>query len=1016
MARLSITTLGDFHITLNGELLDAFESNKVRALLAYLAVEVERAHTRDRLIGLLWPDQPERAARRDLSQALYNLRQTIRDAETDPPFLYANRRAVQFNGESDYWLDATDFASRLEGIQQMKGTSTSQIMTLEVALHLYQGNFLKGFLIGDSFPFSEWASLQRERLHRLALAALRRLTHHYERRRDYERARHYAHRQVELEPWCEEAHRQLMRVLARNGQRSAALAQYERCCHALYEELGVEPQRETTALYERIRTAGTSRRHNLPAQFTPLVGRKEELSRIAERLENPNCRLLTLVGPGGIGKTRLALQAAWEALNTFLHGVYFIPLAPVNSKDLLTPTVANALGLQFHGTRDPLDQLVDYVRVRELLWVLDGFEHLLQDARWVTAMLKAAPYVKILVTSRERLNLRAEWLIGVDGLPYPQHNEVSDAKPYAAVQLFLKQAMRVRAGFTLSQDNTPHVIHICQLLDGLPLGVELAAALARTRTCARIAHEMDRDLDLLVTSLRDVPGRHRSLRAVFEHSWRLLQDVERAVLARLSVFRDPFPQVAGRAVALATPGTLATLLEKSLLHQDSSGRYDLHALVRQYAAEKLREFPEQQHEAQQRHCYAYADLLYRQASALKGSQHVEAQTEISEALGDIRAAWEWAIEHAAFDALNRSLESLHLFYRTRGRYREGCELLALAARSVPAGSALQAKLWARQADLYSWLSEYDAAQTLVERSIGVLQRLGAQHDLGFALEVLGRVAYCLGEYEAAQTHFQASITIFRQTGDRWGLAQALNYFGHVMCGLQEEYSEAIPLYEESLALSRQMGNRAGIARALINLGAIERNLEHYDRAKRFYREAAEISRETGHRRHLAISLGNLGDVACTCGEYERATELLEESLTIKRELGDRFSLIYTLSHLGRVAAMTGQLQKARVWYDEALQTAHDIGATGHVADVLISMARLLVMIDEREWAVELLQVALDNACDDQEVIQAAADVLLALESELSAPLIASCRERGKTKSLETVIAEILDRPLRSRRI
>lgn len=1000
MPRLSIHLLGSFHVSLDGIPITAFESNKVRALLAYLAVEADRPHSRDELAGLLWPDQPDRTARRNLSQALFNLRRAIRDEEAQPPFLHVTRQAIQFNPDSDHRLDVTEFAAHI---------ADGAVPRLEQAVKLYQEGFLVGFFVDDSCPFAEWATLRRERFHRQALNALHHLAERYERRRDYERALRYAWRQVELEPWREEAHRQLMQALARSGQRSVALAQYERCCQAMAEELGVEPHHETTALYERIRMSGPASPHNLPAQLNSLLGREEELSSIAERLGDPTCRLLTLIGPGGIGKTCLALQAAYEALDAFLHGVYFVPLASASSSALLGPTVANALDLQLHGSREPLEQLLDYLRERELLLVLDSFEHLLQGAGFVTDILETASHVKILVTSRERLNLRGEWLLDIQGLAYPQDDSEAHPERYAAMQLFLQNAIQVCADFTPSSENVPHIIHICQLLDGIPLGIELAATLVRTLSCEQIAHEIERDLDFLFTSLRDVPERHRSLRALFQYSWRLLSETEKAVLAKLSVFREPFHREAARVVAHADTAALSGLLDRSLLSQDQSGRYDLHALVKQYATEKLADSSERQRTAQRQHCHYYADLLYRQESALKGSQQREAQIKIGEVIGDVRTAWQWAIEHSEHDALDRSLESLYLFYKARGRYQEGREILALAAQSIQAGSLLQARALARQADFLGWLGEYDEARTLVQRSIEALKPLGARQELGFALQVLGRVEFRLSEYTKAWEHLQQSVAIFRQIGDQWGLAQALNYLGHVMCSLRGTYGEALPLYEESLALSRQMGNRSGVARALINLGAAEQNMGNYDQARDFYRESATTSREIGHRRNLAISLGNLGDVACQYGEYDRAADLLQESLAIKKELGDRFSLIYSLSHLGKVAHRIGRVRKAKEWYDQALQIACDIGATAFVSDVLISVADLLVTTGDTERAVELVQAALNHTGGDQEVKGAADKLLVELEAELPSHVVAACRQQGDAKSLETVVAEVLDK-------
>jgi DNA-binding SARP family transcriptional activator len=390
MSRLSIHLLGPFYVTLDEEPVTEFESNKVRALLAYLAVEADRPHSRDELIGLLWPDQPERTARRNLSQALFNLRRTIRDDDVTPPFLHVTRRAVQFNLESDQWLDVAQFvvhiaASETHAHSKLEACK-SCIQHLEQADALYQGEFLAGFFVDDSGPFGEWGTLRRERFHRQVLDAQYHLARHYERRRNYERARHYARRQVELEPWREEAHQQLMRLLVRSGQRSAALQQYEICHRILADELGVEPTDTTTRLYRRIRSVPSIGAHNLPPQATPFVGRASELRDTGGRLVDPDCRLLTLTGAGGIGKTRLAIQAAHENRAAFLHGVCFVPLAPLQSTEFLVPTIASALQLPLHSEMDPKEQLLDALRECEMLLLFDNFEHLIEDGVDLLAM------------------------------------------------------------------------------------------------------------------------------------------------------------------------------------------------------------------------------------------------------------------------------------------------------------------------------------------------------------------------------------------------------------------------------------------------------------------------------------------------------------------------------------------------------------------------------------------------------------------------------------------------------
>lgn len=426
----------------------------------------KRAPYRDALVGLLWPDLPDPAARTNLRQALANLRDVIGDASTRPPILLITRDAIQLNPACDYDLDVSTFSAQLaacEGhIHRHMERCRSCAARLERAIALYRGDFLAGFSVGDSAPFEEWQLGRREQLHRRALDTLAHLADYHERPGDGASARRHAQRQVELEPWREEAHRQLMRLLARGGQRSAALAQYETCRRILARDLGIEPEAETTRLHNRIRDTAsaelstqsdsTQSVQNFPAQTTGLIGRETDLAELDSLLENPACRLVTITGPGGIGKTRLALAAAAEHANMFGHGAVFVALQAISSALFLAPAILSALDISLQGQHEPREQLLGYLHDKELLLVLDNFEQLLAPelieteggATLLVEMLQRAPGIALLVTSRERLALHGEWLVDLSGLSYPTSQTINGIDDYGAVRLFLQRAGQVR--------------------------------------------------------------------------------------------------------------------------------------------------------------------------------------------------------------------------------------------------------------------------------------------------------------------------------------------------------------------------------------------------------------------------------------------------------------------------------------------------------------------------------------------------------------------------------------------
>jgi predicted ATPase/DNA-binding SARP family transcriptional activator len=671
-AVLEIRLFGGLEIRCEDAPIGGFISGKVPALLAYLAV-TGRPHQRHTLAALFWGEMADADANNNLRQTLSNLRKVLDGT------LLVTRDTVAWNPAVVHTLDTAQFEAHLRAGRD--APAAVRASAFQQAAALYHGDFLAGVFVRDAPEFEEWLLAQRIRYRELALHTLHTLTDHHLSRGEYGRAIDCATRLLALDAWREEAHRQLMLALARSGQRSAALAQYESCRRLLDAELGVPPSAETTALYERIRAAGDMPPHNLPPQPTRFVGRMEELAHIEELLQTPEVRLITVVGPGGIGKTRLALQAAAHAhrRGLFLHGVFFVPLEGIDSPLLLATTVAQAMGLQFSGSQEPADQLRVYLQTKEILLMLDNLEHLAGADAWAGRLVQACTRVTLLVTSRKRLNLHGERLLELSGLTAPLDEAGTDITGYSAAQLFLNSAQNVQPDFAVTRENEQVIGRICRLVNGLPLAIELAAAWVRHLNCHEIAAEIERNLGFLATTQANVPVRHRSLQATFEHSWALLDEDERRTFAHLALFRGGFDRSAALTITQCRFPILIALCDKSLLRRDPAGRYALHELLRQYAEVKLQAEAQTFAAAQARHGQYYLQFLAAREDAQNDARQQETQQEIAAEMDNIRAAWGWAIARQQPNALESALESLRVFFEHAGWYTEAIRLFEAAA-------------------------------------------------------------------------------------------------------------------------------------------------------------------------------------------------------------------------------------------------------------------------------------------------------------------------------------------------
>ena len=882
---LEFTLFGTPEVRLHGQSVTGFRSSKAQALLYYLAV-TGRPHTRATLTGLFWGDQPEAAARTSLSKCLSNLRDLVGDA------VLVDRQTVTFNPDYPHQLDTEQFTS---GINRPPKPET--IHALQTALTLYRGDFLEGFYVRDAPDFEQWLLMQRAQYREAVVNGLYALANYADQQGDLPQAIAHTRRLLTLEPWREEAHRHLMTRLARSGQRAAALAQFETCRRILDEELAVEPDAATVALLEQIKSnelpvkaqrvsAGhfVNRQSEivnpLPIPPTPLVGREREVAELGELIDNPQCRLITIAGVGGMGKTRLALAAAQSA--KFQHGAVFVPLAGVSSTQFLPQAILSAVNLPLQETLSLQQQVRLTLYNRECLLVLDNYEHLLPDVELLLDILYYAPQVTLLVTSRERLALQAEHLCELTGLTYPTSQATTKPtisaptlQSYSAIELLLQRVRQIQPRFAASEAEMAAAVRICRVSEGMPLALELAAAMVREQSLVALATALEEGQARLSSRLRDLPERHRTMEAVFAHSWRLLSEDEQQVLAALSVFRGGFAVDFVQAVANATPAILVVLTDKSWLRRNPNGRYDVHELMRQYASQQLVESGEFG-VVQRRYTTYFFKWSEEAQTGMSGRQPTEWMIRIEQDIDNLRATLKWLALHALEDGLLMTC-NLHWLWQSRGYLREGCDWFALMlAQDASVASIVRADAYDSAGLLAIMANQIDKAEELLSQSLALHQQLDPTDP---------------------------------QVGE--GLASVLNHLG-VVALYRGDYQQAVQLCHQGLAIAQQCGSRPKTSSAFLFAGEALYLQGSFEEARRSFEECCRTNDARGGLRSRAYSYVRLGHVVCAQGDLRRASTLFAQALRLVDECRDLTGITMVLIGLARIAALCGEYERAAI--------------------------------------------------------------------------------------------------------
>lgn len=786
--------------------------------------------------------------------------------------------------------------------------------------------------------------------------------------------------------------------------------------------------RDLPAVFPPVR-ALDARRHNLPIQLTSFVGRTEEIAAVARLLSSG--LLVTLIGPGGAGKTRLALQVAAELVELYGHGVWFVDLAGVGDGGLLPQAIAEALRISEEpgalvragsATRDRmLGTLTDYLAPRHILLLLDNCEHVVAAAaRVAKALLQAAPGLRILATSREALRVDGELTWPVGSLSFPEARDEQSEEAlhrYSAVRLFVERAMAASPTFVLTSSNGAAVARICRRLDGIPLAIELAAARLRVLSPEQIESRLDDRFRLLTNGYRTALPHQKTLQATMDWSYDLLDPAEQTLFRRLAVFAGGFSLEASESMcsggeidAARVLDLLAKLVDRSLVAVEEiavESRYRLLETVRQYSLEKLRDSGEELR-LRRRHrdwCVALAEDAEPE---LHGPRQREWLERLDREYDNLRGAMEWSLANSEADEGLRLAGPLWWFWHVRGHFTAGRDWSERAlAQGKAATLAARAKV-SRAAGLLAWAqSDYARAAALGTESLELSRQAGDRRGAATALTLLGLVAHRRGEHDCAFALYEDSLRICRETGDTWTEAMNLMFLGEVSLHWQT-YERADAFHRDALNLFRQMGDTTGLAYGLYQSGLAARARGDFADAARLLEQGLALFREMGNKGGIVFSLTTLGRLATIRREFPRATALLEQSLELSRELGYKSGIAYSLLQLGLAARYRGDASQAAIHLRGALTAQRDLGNHRGIVECLMHLGAAAAANRDNIRSARLFCAAYDMAgidvAHDAVPSDEFADVVRAVRASLTGPEFEAAMGWSKTSGPDQVIA------------
>jgi predicted ATPase/DNA-binding SARP family transcriptional activator len=926
---LEVRLLGKFDVRCDGKLI-TISSRPAQSLFAYLILSAGTSHRREKLAGMLWPDSLEETARDNLRHALWRVRKAL-DAVSSSRFLHADDLTISFEASSDYWLDAA-------ALQQISENASAD--ELIAAVSIYQGELLPGF-------YEEWVVLEREHLYSIFEHHMARLLSLLQDEKRWLDILDWGERWIKLGQKPEPAYRALMSAHAAKGDMSKVAATYERCVKTL-REFGMEPSEQTRSLYAKLKagretfeigsTVLVKEKHkespktNLPAPLTSFIGREKEVEEIVKLLGKH--RLVTLMGSGGVGKTRLAIESGNRLMSKFKNGVWWVDLTGLNDQSLVPQVVAKVVNAHEIPNQPLIDSLIEDFQSKQILLVLDNCEHLISAcAQLVDRLLIACKGLRILATSREAMDILGETTWPVPSLSLPEFQESFALKAlnkFESIRLFMDRAGLVEPRFELTNQNAGSVVQICHRLSGIPLAIELAAALAKMMSVDEIAQRLDDRFDLLTSGNRTALPRHQTLRATIDWSYDLLSEPERILFRRLSVFAGGFTLAAAEAVAAGGDlsksqviNLLGQLINKSLVtvgarseDLESETRYGVLETIREYARKKLEEANETE-AVRERHLEFFAIFATQAEKGIYSSKQAAWFRRLDKEADNLRAAMDWPtlIVQNKDSKLRSILKSQFMIVGLLGMFweigyrREITEalkrMLELDRANEP--SKERARALTTGGFLLWSLNNPSDARAYLEESAKIARKLGDRLILAWSMCYLGWTFDSLGEYDEAKTFLEGSLALAMSLGEdgKYVAGHAMTFLGDIPYW-QGNILEARKLYEKGIAFVRELNNMNLLTSPLRRLAYIEVREGNFVQAAHLFGESLELNRQLGHLQGMVACLAGFAAINLVKGNLEQAATLCGCVENLLQRFGGPFFFADTVEYERSVS----QLKKA----------------------------------------------------------------------------------------------------------